>query len=986
MHRRQCGDQGVWVPASLPAWEFILPAGLAHRESCAVHLPSPPPHRLGIPRAAPVLRPPVQGGSRFDFEPLRHQYSAVKRRLRPGPAHGASAPTAAPRWTPVRAITLAGGPLSVIETGAHMKRRTFLKSAAGGSTLVAAFAPRRAGAAGASSPATNASPAKASLPAGRYTPGRIVNEYNLLLPGEREALRASPRIISFAGAKVAAKWGNEQKTLAVGEAIGGWRLVAILASLNGTPTAVFEKHVTHQGALAYVTAMGEIASIPKRVGDLAQIRPRPTSTPHNVKLERPQTYADGPDVCGDYILNSSEDPCYENVAALGAELIGWTLVANEESGPECALFLEADGTSRQLLANAQTTWAPDLVGRLFDPRRFLPSEYLYEYVPGYSKRTLVAGYLPAADIGVWNPRFRAGYEVMVVLPDGAGAHPLGRVRAVLPKDASGKVISPGDGSAGEEMHESGEVDRYWNGSAEEFFAALVGVWNRWHDFFAAGMEVEIPDEWLSDAARAGVVLSRCSYQGLEPTYQIGEGAYTKIPVRSHALFPVAHYEFVWAHQLWGLAEQAEPYFQHYLTHYILPDGNFLYNTQDQVEAPLNAGVFLELSARAYDYTRDRDALRRRLPVLRRLIDFVERRYRYAQRTFSADDPRHGLIWGSPEADNGDPQNDFPESHPYYYQNAAWIWRGLKEHARCLARAGAEHGDADWKREGSAVAQLAADVRADVERSLAGTLAGSNPAMKQAGITPITAFDTTRRPEELSSYENHRYMADWWTSDWGDPALDAGHFTHRRLAGQQILGMNIDGAYPRTSNFMEHGTLAGRIRQDDYRPFLLALYGNLCYAMDSGNRYAPEDALLPGNYPGEGSPYGWSAVVNSELQPALGLRWLLCYEEHDRDVVHLQKAAPQHWFRPAERISVKKCPTRHGELSWITRGVPPASGSARWKIEITLPAEFRADLVVHIHPPDRTPLRSASLGEVQVDRIVITVAQLAGKARLAIDVA
>jgi hypothetical protein len=64
---------------------------------------------------------------------------------------------------------------------------------------------------------------------------------------------------------------------------------------------------------------------------------------------------------------------------------------------------------------------------------------------------------------------------------------------------------------------------------------------------------------LSDAARAGITLSRCSYRGLEPTYQVGEGAYTKIPVRSHALFPVALYEFVWAQQLWGLSAQVEPY-------------------------------------------------------------------------------------------------------------------------------------------------------------------------------------------------------------------------------------------------------------------------------------------------------------------------------------------------------------------------------------------------------------------------------------------
>ncbi len=76
---------------------------------------------------------------------------------------------------------------------------------------------------------------------------------------------------------------------------------------------------------------------------------------------------------------------------------------------------------------------------------------------------------------------------------------------------------------------------------------------------------------------------------------------------------MAHYEFVWAHQLWNLTDEVEPYFQHYLNNYILPDGNFLYNTQDQVEAPLNVGVFLENSARAYDYRGDFDALQKRLP-------------------------------------------------------------------------------------------------------------------------------------------------------------------------------------------------------------------------------------------------------------------------------------------------------------------------------------------------------------------------------------
>jgi hypothetical protein len=860
-----------------------------------------------------------------------------------------------------------------------MKRRSFLKRAAVlpalGSTVV-----RSAG-----NPASPAAKANA-LEKGRYSPGRIPNEYSRYLPGEKDALKESPRVTRIEQGTVDTRLGGAAKTLGVGDSIAGWQLVAILPWLNGVPTAVFEKHVTHQGAIVYVTEAGEIARIPKRMGDLSKIRPRPVNAPHGVTLERPARYVPGPDVCGNYILNSNEDPSYENVAALGPELIGWTLVANEEAGPEKSLWLEADGKSRQLGTNPQSLWAPDLTGRLFDPRRFLPSEYLYEYVPGYSKRTLLGGYLPGADIGVWNPKFKVGYEVMALLPPGADAKPMARIRAMRPPGEKGALIPAGDTNANAPQSKTEFVEHYWNGSREEFFSSLVGVWNRWHHFFEDRMQVEIPDPWLLDAARAGIVLARTSYRGLEPTYQIGEGAYTKIPERSHALFPVAHYEFVWAQQLWNLAAEAEPYFEHYLEHYVLPGGNFLYNTQDQVEAPLNAGVFLENSARAYDYTHDREALDRRLPVLQRMIDFVEKRYRWSKQNFPADDPRHGLIWGSPEADDGDPADDYPEAHPYYYQNAAWIWRGLKEHARCLERASQEHQAEAYRRMSDDAARLASEMRTDIERSLAKTLEDRNPALKSAGITPFTAFDTKRQPAELSSYENHRYMMDWWTSDWGDFALDEGHFRHRELAGQQILGMNTDGDYPRTSNFMEHGTLAGRIRQENYRPFLLALYGNLCFAMDSGGRYAPEDALLPGNFPGEGSPYAWSAVVNSELQPTLALRWMLCYEEHDRDLVHLQKAAPQHWFEAGERIAVRNCPTRFGPLSWTTEAVAGKGSRPAWRVTIQLPKDFSATLAVHIHPPDRAALQSASAGEVRPDGVVLSPQLLAGRKTIVIEIA
>lgn len=761
-----------------------------------------------------------------------------------------------------------------------------------------------------------------------------------------------------------------KKWLRIGDSVDGWRLLTV-ADLNGAATAVFEKHVTHRGAVAYVTEeRGVIASIPKIVGRVSSIRPRPVSTPGGVRLERTARYIPGPDVSGNYILRSNEDPCFENVAALGPEYIGWTFVGNEEAGPLKSLFLEADGRSRETKTDGQSAWAPDMEGRLFDPTSMLPwgNPQLYEYLPGYSKRTMLGGYLPVADVGVWNPHYNAGYECIVLLSPGKDGRVMGRVRYTA--------------AAGTEGSAAQEEDQYFNTSPEEFYGALAGIWNHWHDFYENAMPVEIPDEWLLDAARAGITLSRCSYRGLRPTYQIGEGAYTKIPERSHALFPVAHYEFVWAQQIWNLTAEVEPYFQYYLDHYILPDGNFLYNTQDQVEAPLNAGVFLANSARAYDYTGDAAAFSARLPVLERMLEYVLGRYEYSKKQFPPDNPRHGLIWGSPEADLGDPLNDYPQSHPYYFQNATWTWRGVTEHARCLHRVAREHNRAEYKALADRYSAVAEEMRELIRRSLEITLSRCSAEMKKTGITPFTPDDTHHNPRELSSYENHRFMMDWFTADWGDEALDVGHLRHRELAGMQIIGLNTDGAVQRTSNFMSHGTLSVRIRQEDYRPFLLTLYGLVSYAADSGSRYSPEDAWIPGGEPLQGSRYGWSAVVNSVLQPAMGLRWLLCYEEGNRDVCHLQKGAPKHWFASGERIRVGHCPTRFGRLNWST----VATSDRSWRIEIEFEGSFSGDLLIHIHPPDGQPLQHTSAGVLSGNTVRFTAEQLRDIRHLTIDAA
>ncbi|OYV67283.1 MAG: hypothetical protein B7Z72_09885, partial [Gemmatimonadetes bacterium 21-71-4] len=96
----------------------------------------------------------------------------------------------------------------------------------------------------------------------RYAPRRIPNEYSLLLPGEAEALAKSPGVSGFRSDGVlAATASGAARWMKVGEEIAGWRLVAVIGSLDGAPAAVFEKHASHRGVIVYVTERGEVARI-----------------------------------------------------------------------------------------------------------------------------------------------------------------------------------------------------------------------------------------------------------------------------------------------------------------------------------------------------------------------------------------------------------------------------------------------------------------------------------------------------------------------------------------------------------------------------------------------------------------------------------------------------------------------------------------------------------------------------------------------------
>jgi hypothetical protein len=113
---------------------------------------------------------------------------------------------------------------------------------------------------------------------------------------------------------------------------------------------------------------------------------------------------------------------------------------------------------------------------------------------------------------------------------------------------------------------------------------------------------------------------------------------------------------------------------------------------------------------------------------------------------------------------------------------------------------------------------------------------------------------------------------------------------------------------------------------------------------------------------------------------MGLRWLLCYEESDADVCHLQKAAPKHWFANSKKISVKRCPTRFGMIGWETKAI----ADRRWTITVDVSDGFSGDIRIHLHTPDGDALQKVSLGSIVGSSILIDRATISHTTHFEID--
>ena len=351
----------------------------------------------------------------------------------------------------------------------------------------------------------------------------------------------------------------------------------------------------------------------------------------------------------------------------------------------------------------------------------------------------------------------------------------------------------------------------------------------------------------------------------------------------------------------------------------------------------------------YRLTRDRVALRRATPTLRRYVtllgsqlggDGLLRRERYS--------------------------SDIPDQ-VFGLHSQTVVWQGLREMAAVWAETGQPM-----------LARTCRTLAARLERGLRRAVARSQRRLADGSLfVPVRLLDHERPYRSVMESRAGSYwnlvmpyaLASGFFAPRGTQANGVARYVQRH--GGRLLGVVRAGAYAlyRDPVFPVSGTdhvyninvarfLADNDRVDE---LALGLYGALAAAMAPGTFVSGEAASIATL--GRADARAMYLPPNSASNAAflVTLRLLLVHERRDRAGVprdlELAPATPREWLRPGKRIAVRNVPTSFGPLSYAIEVGRPTITAA---VDVPTWKRPRA-LTLRLRPP-----RAARLGVVRVD--------------------
>jgi hypothetical protein len=761
---------------------------------------------------------------------------------------------------------------------------------------------------------------------------------------ERQTLGV-PALVRWEGEKAVLRSAatREERTVSVGQPAWDWLAVA----RTDTPKAlVLERRFRRWGVFVYLDESGVVAEIRRPVGELAGIA--------QPLRKYPAGYLDwvrnsAADVLGERVL-AQGDPSYDRVAGWLPDLTGYTFIATRDMKQKLAV--DADGTIGYLTGKygAKRVEQPP-----FDPGKHFPGVH-----PTQAKRGVLGGFLPATDYGFLDEESGRGWE-QLAFATSAGAF------VGLRSDGGWKafVLDP-----------PSEV------ATARFFEELLSLHRDWTRFAKSAVQAELPERRLLDSSVASLIRARITYAGDRPKYGLGHYAGDQ-----HDAFPPTTLWTVEAELEWGLFDEARRDLEYYLHNLVKPDGTFDYYGP----AVSEYGMMLERVVRYVRYTNDREWLAREHDVVDRICEhLLSVRRASLARTEVAPGTR-GLLFGSPEADTR-------EDVQFYYSGSMWAWRGLVEWGRLLSETD------QWRDRGGQLLRQAAALRDDILRSVSEcTITGAaspastrhvaragleiqNPKSQIQNAPFVPPYPGIAQPfasmvqDTLASYTNYRYWLEMLSADFLSPESATALVEYRRQHQGELLGMTRFGG--QLDDWPYANCARALLTLDRVDHYLLGHYGHLANHQMRGTFSDFEQVNI---HDVAERTYRADYCVPAQLTIPLLTRWMLVFEERDADCLWLCKAAPQRWFAPGQRWSVKGAPTRWGRVSFEVEAEAEAE---RVVIRLTPPEREVDTIYLRVRLPSGEPIRSATANgqpaELDVARSAIALRRQAAPCEVVIE--
>jgi hypothetical protein len=685
--------------------------------------------------------------------------------------------------------------------------------------------------------------------------------------------------------------GRTTSSVRRGQRLGDWTLMEIVPS--SSPYVVLEDFSRKDGRMLFVTTNGITTSLPKTL-EPSTVDPRTLYLGHTLE----QVTASDTDLLANTLLAKPGDPSFEEVASAFAPL--------QKIRAGVFSFIGTPATSEKVgfSIGGRTSY--------FDPavhdasiRRIRDGGDVWH--------GLVGGYLPILRF-VYPDSNDSWFELIAFAPfrivnDNVGVQP---VWYRTTRVEGGSVVWSRYNDSYQAFPPRESAD------AREFYRDLALMRTAWDAELREAMRIDIPDERIANMAKSSLIRSMMTrvrgfpkYGAVEKDYGGNEhdGFLDTFTVETTAMIE------------WGLLERAANYIDNYFTYFVRDDGSILYRGPETGQFGRALTVLAQFANAGGD-TRVLLKHRVRIDAIAKLLMSM----RSKTVVLPKNDPAYGLLVGWSEADSALDAEPQRYMQPYF-SNSTEAARGFHDLGLVWIALGESTANPDLARWGQRLGQEALGLRRAIDASM------SRSRLNIDGRSVLPAIAGVREPFHLAVQRDradpqHRsyraYMEMMYSGSLS--ATDVRAIVDYRANHRDIL-LGIPTAYHYDSRevagFLLYGHVYGMIQHDMIREALLATYSDLAHQYTRGQWLAPETRRPLLNE--DAAPY----CSPAQLIAPLLTRWLLVFEDPERETLWLGKAVPRDWLADGKHVYVRTARTRWGLIDYaIDSHIERRSMSAR----------------------------------------------------------